>query len=88
MRCVDPTKANIGYNPWAGDPKPRASNGEKEDTRRMSNEQRIREQGEFVRALHRATHQDEFDLRERISRIRRENEAKRRKHKQQQGEQK
>ena len=54
----------------------------------MDNEQRIREQGEFVRALHRATHKDEFDLRERISRIRRENEAKRRKHKQQQGEQK
>ena len=88
MRCVDPTKAKREYNPRAGDPKRRASTGEGEDTRRMSNEQRIREQGEFVRALHRATHQDEFDLRERISRIRKENEAKRRKHKQQQGEQK
>mgnify|MGYP000058708105 CR=1 FL=1 len=88
MRCVDPTKANIGYDPRDKDPKPGASTGEKEDTGRMSNEQRIREQGEFVRALHRATHKDEFDLRERISRIRRENEAKRRKHKQQQGKQK
>ena len=54
----------------------------------MSNEQRIREQDKFVRALHRASHQDEFDLRERISRIRRENEAKRRKHKQQHNKEK
>jgi len=53
----------------------------------MDNEKRIQEQSEFVMALHRASHQKEYEQKQKI-RLAKLGKKMPRKHKQPQGEQK